>query len=142
MTDAPSRSTLHAPRSASPRDDASVEGGAWSEGGVSLVVQTSFLGDVVLTTPLIAELARRGPVDVVVRPDAAAILAHNPDVRRLIVYDKRGAHSGATGVWRMAGRLRQLAAIRDRKSTRLNSSHPSSSYAVFCLHNTSTPLSC
>jgi len=76
---------------------------------VSLVVQTSFLGDVVLTTPLIAELARRGPVDVVVRPDAAAILAHNPDVRRLMVYDKRGAHSGATGVWRMASRLRQLA---------------------------------
>src|SRR4051794_41436215 len=29
------------------------------------------------------------------------------------------------------GRLRQLA--EDRKSTRLNSSHPSISYAVFCL---------
>jgi heptosyltransferase-2 len=76
---------------------------------VSIVVQTSFLGDVVLTTPLLAELARRGPVDVVVRPDAAAVLAHNPDVRRVIMYDKRGAHSGAAGVWRMASRLRQLA---------------------------------
>jgi len=73
------------------------------------VVQTSFLGDVVLTTPLIAELARRGPVDVVVRPDAAALLAHNPDVRRVIVFDKRGAHAAATGMWRMARRLRQLA---------------------------------
>ena len=31
----------------------------------SLIVQTSFLGDVVLTTPLIEWLAKRGPVDVV-----------------------------------------------------------------------------
>src|SRR5690348_17775026 len=28
---------------------------------------------------------------------------------------------------------RELALLRDRKSTRLNSSHPSISYAVFCL---------
>src|SRR5438876_1241623 len=30
--------------------------------------------------------------------------------------------------------------VRDRKSTRLNSSHPSSSYAVFCLKKKSRPL--
>ncbi|AHG91289.1 glycosyl transferase family 9 [Gemmatirosa kalamazoonensis] len=76
---------------------------------VSLVVQTSFLGDVVLTTPLIAELAQRGAVDVVVRPDGAALLANNPDVRRVIVFDKRGTHAGAGGVWRMGGVLRRLA---------------------------------
>src|SRR5690348_18028148 len=29
----------------------------------------------------------------------------------------------------------RLAVVRDRKSTRLNSSHPSISYAVFCLKN-------
>ena len=29
----------------------------------SLVIQTSFLGDTVLTTPLLAQLANRGPVD-------------------------------------------------------------------------------
>ena len=34
--------------------------------GASLVIQTSFLGALVLTTPLLAELATRGPVDVVV----------------------------------------------------------------------------
>src|SRR5438876_11460580 len=32
-----------------------------------------------------------------------------------------------------AGRCPQSAEIGDRKSTRLNSSHPSISYAVFCL---------
>src|SRR5437764_880354 len=76
---------------------------------VSLVVQTSFLGDVVLTTPLIAELATRGPVDVVVRPDGAGVLAHNPDIRRVVVFDKRGVHAGARGLWKMASMLRLIA---------------------------------
>ena len=57
----------------------------------SLVIQTSFLGDVVLTTPLVVQLSRRGPVDVLVTPAAAALLANHPAVRELIVYDKRGA---------------------------------------------------
>src|SRR5690348_17884699 len=35
------------------------------------------------------------------------------------------------------GRLAQ-AGVRDRKSTRLNSSHPSISYAVFCLKKKTT----
>ena len=39
---------------------------AFFDSMVSLVVQTSFLGDVVLTTPLLRELSSRGPVDVVV----------------------------------------------------------------------------
>lgn len=57
-----------------------------------LVVQTSFIGDVVLTTPLLARLAAsgRGPVDVVATPVGAALLGTHPAVRRLIVYDKRG----------------------------------------------------
>lgn len=84
-----------------PRTD---DGGAQA----SLVVQTSFLGDVVLTTPLIAALAPRGPVDVVVRPDAAALLAGNPDVRTLLVYDKRGRDRGARGLWRLASAIRAL----------------------------------
>ena len=75
-------------------------------GAASLVVQTSFLGDVVLTTPLLRELAGRGPVDVVVRPDAAPILAGHPDVRRVVVYDKRGRDAGLGGLWRLARRLR------------------------------------
>jgi heptosyltransferase-2 len=74
----------------------------------SLVVQTSFLGDVVLTTPLLATLARRGPVDVVVRPDAAALLRGHPDVRHVIVYDKRGTDRGVRGMLRVARAIRAL----------------------------------
>jgi heptosyltransferase-2 len=73
----------------------------------SLVVQTSFLGDMVLTTPLIAHLARSGPVDVVSTPAAATLLDNNPDVRRVIVYDKRRRDSGVGGFLRLASTLRQ-----------------------------------
>lgn len=76
----------------------------------SLVIQTSFLGDMVLTTPLIAELARRGPVDVVAIPASAPLLANNPDVREVIAYDKRGADAGVRGFWRMARALKGRAA--------------------------------
>ena len=72
----------------------------------SLVIQTSFLGDTVLTTPLLAQLANRGPVDVVATPAAAALLANHPAVRTLIAYDKRGADRGLLGLWRLARRLR------------------------------------
>ncbi len=72
----------------------------------SLVVQTSFIGDVVLTTPLIAYLARGGSVDVVTTPTGAAILANNADVRRLVVYDKRRNDRGIGGILRLARSLR------------------------------------
>ena len=78
----------------------------------SLVIQTSFLGDTVLTTPLIAELARRGPVDVVATRASAPLLAHDPSVRQIIVFDKTGADRGPAGLARTAARIR--AAWRER----------------------------
>jgi len=73
----------------------------------SLVVQTSFLGDMVLTTPLIARLAEHGAVDVLATKAAAALLANNPSVRETIVYDKRGTDRGVSGFRRVAARLRE-----------------------------------
>lgn len=72
----------------------------------SLVVQTSFLGDVILTTPLLTELATRGPVTVVVTPAAAPLLAGHPAVTRVVTYDKRGADRGASGFFRVARAVR------------------------------------
>ena len=73
----------------------------------SLVVQTAFLGDVVLTTPLLAALAaRHGPVDVVTTPGAAPLLETHPAVRRVIPYDKRGTDGGLRGLVRLARELR------------------------------------
>jgi heptosyltransferase II len=73
----------------------------------SLVIQTAFLGDVVLTTPLLAALAaRHGPVDVVTTPAAAALLETHPAVRRVVPYDKRGRDRGWSGLRDLARRLR------------------------------------
>ena len=75
--------------------------------GGTLVVQTAFLGDVVLTTPLLSALAERhGPVDVVTTPAAAGLLASHPAVREVIRYDKRGTAAGLAGLWRLAATLR------------------------------------
>jgi heptosyltransferase-2 len=73
----------------------------------SLVIQTAFLGDVVLTTPLLAALAaRHGPVDVVTTPAAAPLLETHPAVRRVVPYDKRGRDRGWAGLRGLARRLR------------------------------------
>ena len=72
----------------------------------SLVIQTSFLGDVVLTTPLLTHLATRGPVDVVTTPAGGALLENHPAVRRVIRYEKRGAQRGWGGLRALAHELR------------------------------------
>ena len=83
----------------------------------SLVIQTSFLGDTVLTTPLIGELAARGPVDVIVTPPARNLLANDPRIRELFVYDKRGDDRGVSGLARTAGRVRARWRARGEAAT-------------------------
>ena len=71
------------------------------------MIQTAFLGDVVLTTPLLEALARRyGPVDVVTTPAAGPLLETHPAVRQVIPYDKRGTERGPGGLLALARRLR------------------------------------
>jgi heptosyltransferase-2 len=73
-----------------------------------LVIQTAFLGDVVLTTPLLAALAQKhGPVDVVTTSAAAPLLETHPAVATVIRYDKRGADRGWRGFRRLATQLRE-----------------------------------
>lgn len=57
-----------------------------------LVIQTAWLGDVVLTTPLFAALKHAWPrarLSVIVTPASAPLLANSPDVDELIVHDKK-----------------------------------------------------
>jgi len=79
----------------------------------SLIIQTAFIGDTILTTPLIAELATRGPVDIVTTPVSAGLLQNNPAVRRIFVFDKRNAQRGMGGLWAMARTIRRHRAERD-----------------------------
>jgi heptosyltransferase-2 len=79
----------------------------------TLVIQTAFLGDVILTTPLLTVLAERhGPVDVVVTPGAAALLEGHPAVRRVIRYDKKERDAGLKGFRRLAAELRRRGYAR------------------------------
>jgi len=79
----------------------------------SLVVQTAFLGDVILTTGLLEAVAERhGPVDVLVTPAALALVDTHPAVREALVFDKRGRDRGFGGLRRMAARLRRRGYAR------------------------------
>jgi heptosyltransferase-2 len=74
-----------------------------------LLVQTSFLGDLVLTTPLLAEIRRRFPraqISILCRRELRDVLAADPEIYEVISYDKRGPRGGWTGLWRMAQDLR------------------------------------
>ena len=72
----------------------------------SLVVQTSFIGDVVLTTPLIARMAQDGEVDVIATPLGASLLRSHPSVTRLFTYDKRASDRGIGGFLSVANAAR------------------------------------
>jgi heptosyltransferase-2 len=74
-----------------------------------LVAQTSFLGDVVLSTPVFASLKRHRPgchVTVWLRPEAAPLLEGHPHVDAVLVDDKRGADRGLAGMVRIGRALR------------------------------------
>jgi heptosyltransferase-2 len=73
---------------------------------LALVIQTSFLGDMVLTTPMLSHLSTLGEVDVAGTPAATALLANHPAVRRIVVYDKRGRQKGLAGFLKLARDLR------------------------------------
>ncbi len=56
-----------------------------------LVIQTAFLGDVILATPVVSELHRLFPdasIDVLVKKGNESLLANNPKIRNVIAFDK------------------------------------------------------
>lgn len=57
-----------------------------------LVIQTAFIGDVILITPLIAAIKKifsQSLIDVLVIPQTANLLANNPKINSVLVFDKR-----------------------------------------------------
>ncbi len=77
-----------------------------------LVVQTAYLGDVVLSQPLWAAAKRFWPearVDVLVQPQWASLIDADPALDEVLVFDKRGREKGLGGLVRLAGELRRRA---------------------------------
>ncbi|MFK5956711.1 MAG: glycosyltransferase family 9 protein [Planctomycetota bacterium] len=75
----------------------------------TLLVDTSFLGDVLCAEPLVRAAVAKfdGPVDFLTSPGGAQMLCGHPDLREVMVYEKRGADKGIAGIFRLAKALRQ-----------------------------------
>lgn len=74
-----------------------------------LIIHTAFIGDIVLSTPLVRKLKDRYPdsyITYVTTPAGASILKNNPCINEIIEYDKRGAHKGLRGIYQLGKRLR------------------------------------
>jgi ADP-heptose:LPS heptosyltransferase len=59
-----------------------------------LIIQTAFIGDVILATPVISELHRCQPgftIDVLVRKGNESLLENFPGIRSVLVWDKRNS---------------------------------------------------
>jgi heptosyltransferase-2 len=76
----------------------------------ALIVQTAFLGDVILTLPLVQVLKRSFPstgIDIVVTPQAAKLLQNHPALRAVLEFDKRGKDSGIGGLMSKVSQIRK-----------------------------------
>ena len=74
-----------------------------------LVIQTAFIGDAILTLPLIQVLKKNyldSSIDVVVVPRTVDIFSNHPAITNIIPYDKRGKDNGLIGFWRLRNQLR------------------------------------
>lgn len=78
-----------------------------SPGAKVLLVQSAFLGDTLLTLPLAREIKTRMPGCrlTVLTLKSMAELFKSPWVDEILVDDKRGAHGGLRGPWRLARTL-------------------------------------
>lgn len=75
-----------------------------------LLIQTAFIGDVILATPLVAELRRIYPeaeIDVLVRKGNESLLKYDPAIREILTFDKKNK--------KLAELRRLLRSIRTRK---------------------------
>jgi len=74
-----------------------------------LIIQTAFLGDVILITPMIRELKKahsKAEIDVLVRKGNETLLSNNPHINQLFVWNKNK---------KFASLFENLFAIRKRK---------------------------
>lgn len=75
-----------------------------------LIIDLAFIGDVILATPLTRAVREQWPTAEIIMltvPLTEEIAQMNPYVDGTIVYDKRGAHRGLSGMWSIARELRR-----------------------------------
>lgn len=73
-----------------------------------LVIQTAFIGDVILATALLEQIHQQWPdaqIDVLVRKGNESLLANHPFINRVLIWDKKGAKY--KGLWQLLGEIRR-----------------------------------
>jgi heptosyltransferase II len=74
-----------------------------------LIIQTAFLGDVILTLPLIQVLKREfleSKIDYLCIPKSKDILLNNPYIDNVMLYDKHGECNGLKGLNKVIGEVK------------------------------------
>jgi len=78
--------------------------------GRILIIQTAFLGDVILCTPLIKTTRKLFPesfISFLLIPETKNILENNPHLNEVIVYDKRRKDKGLKNFFKMVKYVRE-----------------------------------
>lgn len=74
-----------------------------------LIIQTAFIGDVILTTPVVEVLAQEYPgvkIDFLTIPISKNLLESNPNINNLIIFDKKGQDRGLNSLVRIGNILK------------------------------------
>ena len=77
-----------------------------------LLVQTSFLGDTVLSTPVIAGIKQLHPqaeLWMLTTPAGRELVKNDALLAGVLAYDKRGEDAGVAGLMRLAAKLRTMS---------------------------------
>ena len=77
-----------------------------------LIIHTAFIGDIVLSTPLIQKLKEKYPnskIDYLTLPTNKSVINNNPNLNEIILYDKKGKDKGIKGF------LKVLSIIKKNK---------------------------
>ena len=75
-----------------------------------LIRSTNWIGDAIMTTPAVRTIRQNFPdakITMLAHGWMADVFAASPHVDDIYIYDKRGKHSGISGVFRLAGELRR-----------------------------------
>lgn len=87
-----------------------------------LIIQTAFLGDAILTLPMVQELKKKfnsSEIHIVAIPSTAEIFNSSPYVNKVFVYDKRKSQRSILSLFRFTSELKK------EKYTRIYSPHRS-----------------
>lgn len=75
-----------------------------------LVVNLAFIGDVILSTPVIRALKEKYPqssISMLTIPLTAPIAQLNPYIDKVLIYDKKGDHKGLLGGWKVVTAIKK-----------------------------------